>query len=389
MKLLVVLSRFPYPLEKGDKLRAYNQLKLLSKHHEIYLVALNERKLQQSDIEKVKPFCKELHIVNLHWWTRLFHISTFFFKGLPLQCGYFYNNKAQKKIRHLIHRIKPDHIYGQLIRVAEYIKKSPIQKTLDYQDVLSKGIARRAEVAPWYLKPFLMTEYKRVARYEAEVFSYFDHHTIITGVDRDLIPHPNFNKIYVIANGVDFETYSNKTAEKEYDLIFTGNMSYVPNVEAAEYLAKTIFPLLQQEIPNLKLAICGANPSPKVKQLATENIFVTGWVDSIADYYAKSKVFVAPMQLGTGLQNKLLEAMAMKLPCVTSTLAGKPLDNVETGKEIMICSTTTGYVESIKALLTNPALYQEVSENGHEFVKRNYSWEKTVQKLDEIMGLAR
>ena len=385
MRLLVVLSRFPYPLEKGDKLRAYNQLKILSKHHEIYLVALNERTLRQSDIEKIEPFCKELHIVNLHWWTKLFHIFTFFLKGFPLQCGYFYSNKAQKKIRHLIHNVKPDHIYGQLIRVAEYIKKSPVEKTLDYQDVLSKGIARRAKVASWYWKPFLMMEYKRVARYETEVFSYFDHRTIITGVDRDLIPHPSFNKIHVVANGVDFEMYSDKVEDKEYDLIFTGNMSYVPNVEAAEYLAKTIFPLLQQDFPDLKLVICGANPSPKVKQLASENIVITGWVDSIADYYAKSKVFVAPMQLGTGLQNKLLEAMAMKLPCVTSTLAGKPLDNIEAGKEIMICSTTTGYIESVKTLLTNPVLYQEISQNGHEFVKRNYSWEKTVQKLNEIM----
>ena len=387
MKLLVVLSRFPYPLEKGDKLRAYHQLRFLSQHHEIYLVALNDRPIKQESIEKIAPFCKELHVVNLNWWTKFIHILIFFFKGLPIQCGYFYSRKAQKLINRLIKEEKPDHIYGQLVRVAEYIKKAPVKKTIDYQDVLSKGMSRRAEVSPWYLNPFFKMEYQRLARYETDIFPYFDHHTIITGVDRDLIPHPDFKRIYVVANGVDFNTYSYKGEEKIYDLIFTGNMSYLPNVDAAEYLAKVIFPQLLQGMPDLKLVICGANPVPRVKHLAGPNITVTGWVDSMADYYAKSRIFIAPMHLGTGLQNKILEAMAVELPCITSTLAGKPLENVESGKEIMVCSTITGYIESIRLLLANPSLYREIGENGNLFVKRNYNWETTTRKLEEILEL--
>lgn len=385
MKLLVLLSRFPYPLEKGDKLRAFHQLKYLSRHHEIYLVALNEMTILPEWKEKVAPFCKEIHIVNLHWWTKWISVLLFFFKGLPLQCGYFYNRRAQKLVNRLIREVQPDHIYGQLVRVAEYIKKANVKKTIDYQDVLSKGMLRRSRVAPWYLKPFYRMEYRRLARYESSVFPYFDHHTIITGVDRDLIPHPDSEKIDVVANGVDFSIYSYKGEPKIYDLIFTGNMSYAPNIDAAEYLAKTIFPLLQQELPGIKLVICGASPVLRVRQLENENIGVTGWVDSIADYYAKSKIFIAPMQLGTGLQNKILEAMATGLPCITSELAGKPLENIRPGKEIMINSTTTGYVESVKLLLTNSALYSEMAENGYRYVKQNYNWENCTRKLEGIM----
>jgi len=386
MKLLILLSRFPYPLEKGDKLRAYHQLKYLSQNHDIYLVALNDRKLSNHEIEAVKPFCKELYVMNLCWWTKLCSIILFFFKGLPLQCGYFYSKKAHTKIKQLVKNINPDHIYAQLVRVAEYVKKEKCNKTIDYQDVFSKGMDRRMQIAPFYSKPFLKMEYHRLAKYETYMFSYFDHHTIITGVDRDLIPHPDSSKIEIIANGVDFEKFKHTNSEKKIDLIFTGNMSYVPNVDAAVFLANTLFPELKKKFPLLTLVICGANPTAKVKALAyKDNILVTGWVNDMGEYYAKSKIFVAPMRLGTGLQNKLLEAMASGIPCVTSTLAGKPLENVQQAKEIMICNTLTGYIDAISLLLANETLYNELSQNGQHFVKENYNWETTTKKLEKIL----
>jgi len=386
MKLLVILSRFPYPLEKGDKLRAYHQLKHLSKNHDIYLIALNDRKLSKHDMDAIKPFCKELHVTNLSWWTKLCSVILFFFKGLPLQCGYFYSKKAHKKIGQLIKTINPDHIYGQMVRITEYIKKESYIKTIDYQDVLSKGMDRRAQVAPWYLKPFFKMEYHRLIKYEADIFPYFDHHTIITGVDRDLIPHPDSANIEVVTNGVDFERFKSINIEKEFDLIFTGNMGYIPNVDAAVFLSGILFPELKKIFPSLTLAICGANPAAKVKALARKDITVTGWVNDMNEYYAKSRIFVAPMQLGTGLQNKLLEAMASGIPCVTSALAGKPLENAEQGKDIMICNTLTGYIDTISLLLTNQKLYNKLAQNGQRFVKENYNWETTTKKLEEILA---
>jgi len=189
----------------------------------------------------------------------------------------------------------------------------------------------------------------------------------------------------VIANGVDFEKYKVDNNPKEYDLIFSGNMSYPPNIDAADFIARQIFPQLRKEFPELKLVICGASPTPKVLALAGNGITVTGWVESMATYYGKSKIFIAPMRMGTGLQNKLIEAMAMKLPCVTSTLAGKPLVGVQNGQDIVICETVSGYVEAVKMLLTNPELYQVIAENGHQFVKENYNWETINAKLEEII----
>jgi len=385
MKILVVLSRFPYPLEKGDKLRAYHQIRCLSRKHEIYLAAVCEQPVSSFDLQQLTPYCKEVLLMPQSRLSCLSNLAVAFVKGLPIQCGYFYSKRNQRHLDQFVQKVNPDRIYCQLLRMAEYVKGYPVKKTLDYQDVFSKGIFRRYEKAPFYLKPFFKMEYRRVASYEAKIFNYFDGKTIITAVDRDLIPHENNGIISVIANGVDFQRFKYNGENKTYDIIFSGNMNYAPNVDAAEYLVKEIMPQLRAEFPNIRIVLCGATPADRVKALASDNVIVTGWVDSMSEWYAKSKVFVAPMRLGTGLQNKLLEAMSMQLPCVTSPLAGKPLRNADQKGAIITCSTTVGYVEAIRRLLTDDNYSRCLSENGNCFVHENYDWEASVAELERVI----
>ena len=384
MKLFVILSRVPYPLEKGDKLRAFNQLKILSKQHDIYLFALNDAVLHADSVSILSSFCKEVHIFNLPKREILQNLIRFFFSDKPLQCGYFYNKKAQLIVNELIAEIKPDHIYAQLIRTAEYVKNQQIAKTIDYQDVLSKGMFRQIERASFWKRWILSLEYKRLMNYERYIFSYFDHKTIITGVDRDLMLHPRKEEIVVVPNGVDFELFSPVECRKKYDLVFTGNMSYLPNISAAEYIVNEILPQLLKDFPSIRIALCGANPSSRVKRLQNKNVEVTGWVENIQEYYAQSRIFIAPMELGTGLQNKLLEAMAMKIPCITSVLASMPL-NVVNQRDIVICDSISDYIQAIKLLLSQPQHYETIANNGYNFVRENYNWEHTTQILNELM----
>ena len=387
MKLLILLPRIPYPLEKGDKLRAFYQIKELSKYHDIYLVALQSQSLHPKALENIEPYCKEIHLFKLSLFSKCWGIARAFLKGLPMQCGYFFSNKAKRKIQKLICKIHPDHIYCFMIRMAEYVKKyKACHKTLDYQDVLSMGMKRRYEKAAFWQKPVFLYEYRALKRYEKNVFSCFTNKTIITSIDRDLIPHAQNQYIYVIPNGIDFEKFNYDEQEKNFDLIFAGNMSYPPNVDATLFLVKSIFSKLLEKYPDIKLCICGVNPAPSIKALACENIHVTGWVDNIADYYAQSKIFIAPLQLGTGLQNKLLEAMAMKLPCVTSPLAGKPLEGARHNHDLLICKDADEYVDAVSKLINDPQFYKTIAENGYQFVKTTYDWEEVGKKLEEVMG---
>ena len=126
--------------------------------------------------------------------------------------------------------------------------------------MFSKGVERRLKTAPFYWKPFLKLEHKRLCKYEYELFADFDNKTIISSPDRELIPHPDKDKIVVITNGVDTDYFKPIETEKKYDLIFTGNMGYPPNVNAAVFLAKEILPLIHKELPEVRLILAGASP---------------------------------------------------------------------------------------------------------------------------------
>ncbi len=386
MKLFVLVSRVPYPLEKGDKLRAYHQIKRLSKHHEVMLCCLNDDDLHPEAEKELKAICHQLEIIKLNKARILMNLFFAMFSNQPFQVKYFYQRGAQKRINQLIDQFHPDHIYCQLIRSSEYVKNQHnYPKTIDYMDAFSKGVERRITKAPWYLRWVFKSEAKRLLAYENIIFEYFDFKTIISHQDRDLIYHPNRNDIKIILNGVDTDFFHHMPHEKEYDLVFTGNMSYPPNVESVEYLVKEIMPLVQQKRPGINLLISGVNPAPSVKALASDHITVSGWVDDIRTSYASARIFIAPMQIGTGLQNKLLEAMAMHLPCITSPLANNALGAVH-NESILIGAQPDEYAACIIRLLEDEALSEKIASNGHLLVKSKFNWEATTDELSNLMA---
>lgn len=385
MKIFVLLPRIPWPLEKGDKLRAFNQIKQLAKNNEVILCALNDKKVNKEDAFKaLQPYCKSVNFIDLGKVSILFNLAMAFFKGIPIQCGYFYNKRAHKKIRKLIEKHQPDMLFGQLLRVAEYIRKEKTAKTIDYQDVFSMGMKRRYEIAPFYLKPIFNMEYKRLRRYEHDIFNDFDVKTIISIPDRIHIDHPKKDEILIVPNGVDHEYYTPRESEKKYDIVFTGNMAYAPNVNAVEYLANQILPIVWEKLPDAKLYVAGATPDPRVKKVTSDKIIISGWIDDMRDAYAQSKIFIAPMRIGTGLQNKLLEAMSMRLPCITTTLANNSL-HAEEDKEILVGNNEEELAQHIITLLTDKEKANTLAQNGYDFVHRVYDWGEATRIMENEM----
>ena len=386
MKIFVLLPRIPYPLEKGDKLRAFNQIKQLSKHNEIVLCALNDdsKVSEQDAFHALQPYCQSINFIKITKPKIALGLVRAFCKGLPLQCGYFFNRKASKRINALIAKHKPDMLFGQLLRVAEYIRHKSLPKTMDYQDIFSYGMKRRADIASPITRPIYNMEYHRLKRYEAAIFDDFDVKTIISEPDRTLFPHEKRDEILIIPNGVDHDYFKPQECEKRYDLVFTGNMSYPPNVNAVEYLAEEIMPVVWKTLPETKLYIAGATPDPKVKKAASDKIIVSGWLDDIRDAYAKSRVFIAPMRIGTGLQNKLLEAMSMRLPAITSPLANASL-GAKPNEEILIGSNAKEMAQHIITLLTDSEKAEHIAQAGFDFTNRVYDWGKATAIMENAM----
>ncbi len=383
MKLAVLLSRFPYPLEKGDKLRAFHQIKELSKHHDIYLICLTDQKIQENWRTEVQKYCKELHVFKLNFFTIYFNTFRQLFTDKPFQTGYFYSASAKRKMDQLLNTIKPDHIYCQLIRTAEYVKNiHNTPKTIDYMDALGKGMHRRAEIASGIRKYLFQVEGRRLTAYENRIFDYFNHHTIISIQDKKLIQHPQQDKIHVIENGIgdEFLDYQ-KSPEKKYDLVFIGNLNYAPNVECAEFIVNLILPLLAEK--KLHVLICGANPSSRVQQLAQKNVEIQGWVEDIRASYVSGKIFLAPLFIGTGLQNKLLEAMALELPCITTPLANNAL-GAKDNESILLAETAQEFADKIMHLLENHTIAQSIAKAGRNYVSTHFSWEQSAEKLESV-----
>lgn len=383
LKILVVLSRFPWPLEKGDKLRAFHFLRLLSQNHEIHLFALSDRKISENDVDAIRPYAMSIEIIRCTKWRILQGLLWAFFRRKPFQVGYFYNRFAHRKIKSVVETVKPDLIFCQLVRVAEYVKRFSVSKVLDYQDALSLNMYRRSAASRGALRVICSREAKALARYESRVFDWFDSRIIISEPDKAAINHPCKDKIVVVPNGVDYEFFSpGENVDRPYHIVFTGNMSYAPNVAGALWLAGEIFPLVKAAVPDATLLLAGSSPLNVVKALANEDITVTGWMPDIRDAYNSAKVFVAPMKTGSGLQNKLLEAMSMKLPCITTSLANASLMAAE-NKEVIVADTAENIAGSIVKVLQDSRLSDQIGQAGYEMVRRKFSWDSIIGEFEE------
>ena len=383
MNLLVVLSRVPYPLDKGDKLRAFHQLKYLSKNHSISLFCLNEGAINPDSVQELQKICTRVKIIQFSKFQLLTNLFNGFFNQKPFQVNYFYSKKSQNAFDQFVEELIPDTIFCQLIRTAEYVVKySTIHKVLDYMDALSSAMDRRINNTGAFKKPMVKIEVNRLKAYEKRIASEFNELVIISEQDRSSFSFKEKESIHVISNGIDTNYFKPVDAQKKYDFLFVGNMSYPPNVDAAVHFVEDILPLIKLKKPNIKVMIAGTTPAPSVKALASNNVTITGFLEDIRSAYNQSKVFVAPLRLGAGLQNKLLEAMSMSIPCITSTLANNALMASE--KEILVTDKKDEFANYCVELITNNNFRDEIGANGQDYIKANFSWIINTKKLEGL-----
>jgi len=389
-KLIVLLSRFPFPLEKGDKLRAFYQIIELSKSFDITLIAISDNVVSEKSIHELEKFCKEIHVFYLPKWKSLLQSLIGLFGAKPIQISYFHNYSIHKKINAIVKKLRPDHIYCQLIRTTEYLKNyHNCQKTLDYMDAFSKGIERRIPLQTIFTKWIFKLEAKRLAQYEREVYDYFEIQTIISEQDAEALGTLPNQPVLCIPNGVS-KSFLNFSTDKlpAFDIIFVGNLNYPPNVQAVKYILDKILPKAKENGYAWKFLAAGAGPS---KQLvdnidANSQASLLANVADIREAYCAGKVFVAPMQIGTGLQNKLLEAMALGIPCVTTPLANNALKALK-NEEIIIADSVEEFVKNIHFLLTNEKS-ERIGTKGKQLVLRNFNWGNSTEILAKAIQKA-
>ncbi|HFU76099.1 MAG TPA: glycosyltransferase [Arcobacter sp.] len=363
----------------------YHQIRLLSEKFEIVLVSLSDKKVKQEHLDKINEFTSKTYVFRLNKAGIFLRLIKGFFSYKPFPVLYFYDSATKHKIHALIRNENPDIIYNQLLRTAEYTKDLKHFKILDYMDCFSEGMKKRLGNSSFPFSAIYKEEYQRMKKYETNIFSFFNKHSIISRQDRDKFKKELREKIYIVPNGVDMQYFSPRINKVEYELGFVGNMGYRPNIIASEYLVKEVLPELKKHNPDITILLEGARPSIKVKNLASDNVEITGWVEDIRDAYSSIMVFIAPIFTGIGQPNKILEAMSMGIPVLTTPEVNKAI-GAKNGEEVLVAKNKKEFVDHFLFLLNNPDKMETIGQKGRDFVKKTYSWDFQKQKLFSLFG---
>lgn len=361
-------------------------MKYLANHFEIRLISIVDQPPSTADMAAVKPFCHSIEYHTIPTWQRWVSAGLHSINGKPAQVGYFYSPSVKKKIYESIIDFQPDRIYCQLIRVSEYVKTLPFIKVLDYMDTFSAGMKRQAEIRTGLAHLFYRREAQLTAKYERKVFGYFDETTIISARDRSELPMLSKDSVDVIGNGIDTDFFHPDGRQPKYDIAFVGNLGYKPNEEAVLTLLKWYRQANYKG--SVSVLIAGARPTPSILSIKDAGWHIAGWLDDIRDAYLDAKIFVAPLTIGSGLQNKLLEAMSCAKPCLTTTLVNDSIEAVDE-KDILLIDTYQKFKEKLDRLLQNEAQQRQIGENGRNFVLNHFQWDKFNSQLTQLIQDAR
>ena len=388
-RILYLTTRLPYPVVGGDRLRMYNilkQLKLLG--YEVTLISLVT---QDDDIRGAmehNEFYSNLITVPFNRKMAYLYAAKAVFNDKPFIVEYFYSREMQKVVDNLLKKENFDIITGYMIRIAPYLEKHKNKMIiLDFVDAVSMMYERRIKTVKSFWDKFKISiEYLKVKNYEKKCTKNFKMQTVISQTDKDYIEKfVKKSNIKIVGNGVDTEYYKPVDYLKENKICFVGSMQYIPNSEAAIYFATKVFPLVKKSIPDAKFKIIGANPRKDLFEAVkgVEGVEITGKVDDVREYMKDCKVSVCPVKIAGGIQNKILEAMAMGIPVLTTP---EGAEGIGVSEEVLeVVNSDEEYARKVIELIKNEQKSCEISKKSRDFVVDNFSWTKVGDKLDELI----
>lgn len=388
MKILCLTSRFPFPPIGGDKLRFFNILKYLSKKHEVSILCFSDRKIPPNLISSYQNYFCAIDVVIFPPIYSYINCIIGSLKGEPLQISYYRSKKMEALVKEKIGQKEFDMIFVHLIRMAEYVKEYPICKILDFTDAQSLNYIRAMAYTRGKWSIIHRLERKRVHQYEQYIWRYFDKTLVVSPVDQQyLLSFNDKINVEVLPNGVDIGKYSFKLNDhRNHQICFIGNMRTFPNTDAVVWFSYEVLPLIKKEIPDTKFYIVGAEPSNQIHKLAKlKDVYITGEVENINEYVWNSAVSVAPMRVGAGIQNKILESMALGTPVVTTSIGLEGIDVIQE-RHIFVSDTPEDFSRSVIRLIKDKDLRMQISREARKLIEENYTWDKALEKLDLLLS---
>lgn len=386
-RILLVTPRFPFPVIGGDKLRVYNIVKYLSNYYRFTLASLystNEEKNAQPE----RGIFDEVHRFRQPKLSSYCYTAGSLIRGSSLQCGYFYNPKLKK----LIDRTVSGHdlVLAHLIRVSGYLHGKKVPSICEMTDAISMNYERAGACGGRSLKKFIYRfEHKRCLDAERSCLAAFDGCVVVSRNDRDYLTgrYPQYSrKMHVIPNGVRVEDFpyrrENVSPEK---IVFIGNMRTMQNADAACYFAREVFPAVRQRRPCATFWVIGADPGKEVRSLSSlPGVVVTGRVEDVRAEAHDAAVSVCAVRVGAGIQNKVLESMAMGIPVVTTSVGAEGL-LAQNGVHFTVADSPREFLSGVMEILADRAKAGALSKNARALVEERYSWEGMLRSYRDLV----
>ena len=393
-ELLYLVHRIPYPPNKGDKIRSYHLLKHLAQSYTVHVGAFVD---DEDDWQHAAALSKiaggEVKLLPLHPRWATLKSAVGLLSGEPLSLPYYRDRDLQRWVDSMLSRRPITRALGYSSSMAQYlVPHAQLLRVLDFVDIDSDKWRQYADKKPWPMRWIYRREARLLLDVERRIAREFDASTFVSKAEADLFKQmapESTDKVFGFSNGVDTDIFSplhdlvSPYAADEEVLVFTGAMDYWANIEAVSWFAREVWPAVQRTHPRARFYIVGSRPSAVVQALDRQaGIVVTGSVTDTRPYIAHAKMALAPLRIARGIQNKVLEAMAMSKPTLVTSQALEGIA-AQVGEEILVADDATTFQQHIRDVLAGR--YPNMGESARERVLRDFSWSGNLRVVDELL----
>ena len=389
MKILMLAHRIPYPPRTGDKVRAYHIARHLSREHEVTLGFLMDEPEAPRALAALRQEIPSLVYATIPRTRKRLQAL------LTLACGgsatikYFDSPELGAEIASMLRACRFDLVYVSSSSMAQYVPpedSTPI--LMDFVDVDSDKWLQYGARLPLHKRWVYRLEGTRLRQHELSAARRANRSVVATQEEAALLhSFAPWAPITVIPNGVDLDYFNPaRVPATNPTIAFTGAMDYFPNIDAVTHFCAEVFPSVRQKVPGARFLIVGKSPVPAVRRLAqAPGVTVTGTVPDVRPFMSQATVCVAPLRVARGVQNKVLEAMAMGLPVVATTKAHEGLE-AKPGEHLFVEDAPHTFADTVSNLLVNPERRASVGRAARSFVETHHSWAGSMARLDQLLG---
>ena len=386
VKILFLSQRVPYPPNRGDKISTWRLIERMSRSHEVQVVAFAH---DEEDLEAAQTLRKKGFPIRAfrHRPRRDRVLAMPLLLGKkPLTLGVFGSRALQREVD----RIAPDCdlMYAYSSSMGAFMLPHDVPRVMHFAELDSDKWRQYAERTSFPMKWVYNREYRTLFEFEQKLARAVDDNVFCTPLEQEIFREriPGASSM-VLRNGVDLTHLQPDPGAAEPDhLVFVGVMNYLPNVEGCLWFVREILPKIRAQRPQVRFSIVGSHPTSEVQELGREpGVTVTGFVDDPKDWLRRAAVSVAPLRIARGIQNKVLEALAMGLPVVGTTSATQGVEG-QPGRDFLLEDTVDGQVRAICGLLGDSSRARELGSRGRRFVEERYDWEVCLNPLDELLN---